>query len=317
MNITIQDFRVREMIDAGRYPQIATLIEAQLRIFAAHEAYLAMRFRNLSESELAFAEDLASLIARIAGDELDQCCADYRWLTHAVLDEEIFFRRENRYRLTTFVEALAEVYSDRVYMTRYMNGSLISQLWWANHSQTLRYFLESYLPANREGSRHLEIGPGHGLYLYFAATSPRVVALSAWDVSEASLAMVRRSFTALGMERPLALHRVNMFEPANEVFDSIVLSEVLEHVEEPDRALATIAGLLAPQGRAFINVPVNSPAPDHIMLYRSPEEVFEAVARSGLEITDVLLAPATGASLARARKLALTISTVIIARKPQ
>jgi hypothetical protein len=74
---------------------------------------------------------------------------------------------------------------------------------------------------------------------------------------------------------------------------------------------------LAPGGRAFINVPVNSPAPDHITLYRSPEDVVEAVKQAGFEVDDVLFAPTTGASLSRARKLSLAISTVVVARNPE
>jgi 2-polyprenyl-3-methyl-5-hydroxy-6-metoxy-1,4-benzoquinol methylase len=304
------------MIDAARYPNVAMLIEVQLQAFPEHETFLQVRFRELSAENLKFADDVALLILRIAGKNLEQCCADYRWLTQIVLEEEIFFRRENRYRLTTFAEALANVYSDRAYMTRYMNGLLLSQLWWANHTQVLHQFENVYLPAIPAGASHLEIGPGHGLYLYLAANSPQRLDVSGWDVSEASLDLVRSSFVALGMTQPVTLSLTDMFEPSTKFFDSITLSEVLEHLEEPDRALATIARLLKPGGHAFINVPVNSPAPDHISLYRTPEDAVAAVAAAGLEIVSTLFAPATGASLARARKLALTISTAIIARKP-
>jgi 2-polyprenyl-3-methyl-5-hydroxy-6-metoxy-1,4-benzoquinol methylase len=304
------------MIDTARYPNVATLIDAQLQAFPEHETFLQVRFRELSAENLKFADDVALLILRIAGENLEQCCADYRWLTQIVLEEEIFFRRENRYRLTTFAEALANVYSDRVYMTRYMNGLLLSQLWWANHTQVLHQFRDVYLPAIPAGASHLEIGPGHGLYLYLAASGPQRLDVSSWDVSEASLDLVRASFAALGLTRPVTLSLTDMFEPSTKLFDSITLSEVLEHLEEPDRALATIARLLKPGGHTFINVPVNSPAPDHITLYRAPEDAVAAVAAAGLEIVSTMFAPATGASLARARKLALTISTAIIARKP-
>jgi 2-polyprenyl-3-methyl-5-hydroxy-6-metoxy-1,4-benzoquinol methylase len=298
-------------------PRLTAVTEAQLRVFPEHKSYLATRFAGASPGDIKFADELATLITRISADALDTFCADYKWLVGVVLEEEIFFRRENRYRLSSFAEAEASIYGDRTYMTRYMNGLLLSQLWWNNHTNVLRYFRDVFLPANKPGSRHLEIGPGHGVFLYYAASDPRCSEVAGWDVSATSIDLVKDTFRALSVERPVALALVNMFDQPRATFESVTFSEVLEHLEEPDRALSILRGLLAPGGRAFINVPVNSPAPDHITLYRTPEDVVEAVRQAGFEIDDVLFAPTTGASLARARKLSLAISTVVVARNPE
>jgi len=298
------------------YPALAEIMARQLSSFAQHAGYLDRRFRDASPEDLAFADMLASRIAAITGDEMDRFCDDYRWLAEAVLEEEIFFRREDRYRLTTFAEANAAVYSDPVYMTRYMNGLLLSQLWWRNHTDVMRYFRDRYLPGNRRGARHLEIGPGHGLFLYFAAMDERTADCSGWDISPASIERVKATFAALAPETTPNLALVDMFEPSNLTFDSLTFSEVLEHLENPQEALTAIAARLAPGGRAFFNVPVNSPAPDHITLFRTPEAVVEVIEAAGLLVEDVCFAPTTGASLDRARKMSLAISTAVIARKP-
>ncbi|MBI1406285.1 MAG: methyltransferase domain-containing protein [Caulobacter sp.] len=284
-----------------------------MRAFPEHEAALRKRFA-LADADPIFCETLAGMIERIAGETLAAVCDDYRWLAGAVLEEELFFRREGRYRLTSFAEAEALVYADAAYMTRYMNGLLLSQLWWANHTAVLAWFRDRYLPANRPGARHLEVGPGHGLFLHLAASDARTSEATGWDVSPASLDQVRHTFAALG-KAPPPLSLVNLFEPSPEQFDSICFSEVLEHLETPAKALARVHDLLAPGGRAFINAPVNSPAPDHITLFSTPEAIVELVSGAGLVVEELLLAPSTGASLERARKFALAISTVIIARR--
>jgi 2-polyprenyl-3-methyl-5-hydroxy-6-metoxy-1,4-benzoquinol methylase len=264
---------------------------------------------------MAFADQVAALILVIAGDRLADICADYRWLAEVIIEEEIFFRREGRYRLSTFAEANAQVYSNEPYMRRYVNGILLSQLWWANHTSVMRYFRDVYLPALPAGAKHLEIGPGHGLYLYLAARESRLGGVSGWDVSPASIALTSATFGALEFSGKVDLSLVNLFDATGAQFDSITLSEVLEHVEDPDQALAAVFRLLKPGGQAFLNVPVNSPAPDHIILFRTPEEVFDVVRKAGFEIQSTHLAPISGATLERARKLSLTISAVAIAQK--
>lgn len=304
------------------YPALAALVERQLSVFPKHESYLKRRFQSASPKDLAFCEELSALILKITGNDLVTFLDDYRWLCGVMLEEELFFRRANRYRLSTFAEAERTVYANRAFMTRYMNGVLMTQLWWANHSAAMRYFRDAFLPSNKQDCRHLEIGPGHGLFLYLAASAPNAGTIAGWDVSPASLATTRHALGAMGVTRPFDLSLVDIFEAPDRLdsatssqFDSITFSEVLEHLENPGQALGAIAKLLAPAGRAFINAPVNSPAPDHIWLFRSPEEVVDLVKGSGLFVEDVLLAPLGGETVEEARAMALTISTIVVAKK--
>ena len=297
------------------YPALNSFFRAQTTVFPEHEPKLVRRFANSGNEELAFLDRLAQMIARIVGPNVTTYCEDYRFLTDIVLEEEIFFRRENRYRLSTFREAEEQVYGDKVLMTRYMNGLLMSQLWWSNHTAALQFFCARFLDRNPPGFRHLEIGPGHGLLLYLAASHPNCGPATAWDISESSLHAVRSTLSGLDYSRPLSLELTNLFAAPKGEFDSIVFSEVLEHLEDPVAAIAAIKALLAPNGRAFVHAPVNSPAPDHLTLFRTPEEIVELVKASGLSVEDVLFAPTAGTSLQRARQLSLAISTIVIATR--
>ena len=101
-----------------------------------------------------------------------------------------------------------------------------------------------------------------------------------------------------------------------EEFDSAIISEVLEHLERPDLALQTLNNALVPGGRLFINVPINSPAPDHIYLWRTKEEFVSFVEAQGFELESSQFLPVTGYSLEKAIKHDLSISCVLIVRKP-
>jgi len=72
---------------------------------------------------------------------------------------------------------------------------------------------------------------------------------------------------------------------------------------------------LRPAGRIFINVPVNSPAPDHIYLWRRPAEITDLVRSVGLQIEQQWHFPATGKTLEEAIEHELDISCVVIAHK--
>ena len=105
-------------------------------------------------------------------------------------------------------------------------------------------------------------------------------------------------------------------ERSNE-FDAAVISEVLEHLERPDAALRSLYSALKPGGRIFINAPINSPAPDHIYLWRDPEEFTSFFEGQGFEIESKHFLPVTGHSLERALRRKLSVSCIVIGRKPE
>jgi 2-polyprenyl-3-methyl-5-hydroxy-6-metoxy-1,4-benzoquinol methylase len=197
-----------------------------------------------------------------------------------------------------------------------MNGLLLSQIWWSNHTSVIAYYEREFLRDNVQGYRHLEIGPGHGLLLFFAAADPRCSLASGWDLSEASLDATSQALDKLGVPRQATLVRQSIFDPTptDERFDSVVISEVCEHLEDPRAALASLGRVLAPEGRLFVNMPINSPAPDHLYLLRTPEEVVELVRSAGYTIEATRFFPLSGYGEARARKAGLTISCVVVAR---
>ena len=138
-------------------------------IWPEHQTYLARNFKVRAPEQMTATELASSSILKLIRGDEERFARHYRWTCDRLNEEELFFHRNGRYRLSTFAEALAEVYSNNDYMTRYMDGLLLTQSLWFNHAATFEMFLNRLLPLAQSGSRYLEIGPGHGLMTYFAA----------------------------------------------------------------------------------------------------------------------------------------------------
>ncbi|OYW52449.1 MAG: hypothetical protein B7Y80_18655 [Hyphomicrobium sp. 32-62-53] len=299
-----------------RFDKLSSILKIQLQSFPEHENYLKRRFSGEMLEQLEFCEFVAGMIFALTKDDIKTFCDDYAWLSRMVIDEEVHFRRHSRYRLSSFAEAFEQVYSNNPFMTKYMNGLLMTQLWWRNHTEVLRFFRDSFLAGGGKDRDCVEIGPGHGLLLGMTVASDGCRSAEGWDISEASLANTSKALADLGVDlTKVTMREVNLFNAPEMQFDRIVFSEVLEHLEEPQAALQALFKICRPGGRIFVHAPVNSPAPDHLYLFRTPEEVVDMVSSVGFEILDTRFEPCTGASLARARKLDLTISAAVVARR--
>ncbi len=310
-------------LDAGRYPHAARMIAAVLADWPEHERFLSESFARRDAALLHSTDRVAATILAVIGmdEALRRYAGDYRFLCGRMLEEELHFRRSGHYRLSRFADALAQVYDDPVFMDRYMNFLLLTQVLLSNHAEAIANFEQSYLPRLPAGTRHLEIGPGHGLLLHSAAQSPQIATLTGWDISATSIAQTRACLDAMAVKKPVALVLQDLFaaKPASSAdagFGSVVLAEILEHLEDPHAALRAVSGHMAPGGWLWVHVPINSPAPDHLYLLRTPEAAVDLVRSAGFEPVEQAFFPMSGQTLERARKRDLTISAVIHARKP-
>ena len=300
---------------AATSPSLSRLLEIQRAASPTSEKFFARRFQDVTSEDLENLETIAVHASKLIAGREKEFADDYEWLCQMQIEEELFFRRNGRYRLSTFAEALEQVYANKPFMTRYMNGLLMTQMWWDNHSRVSKYYRDTFLVGNKNGFSHLEIGPGHGLFLYFAAIAPNAGTIESWDISEASADLTKEALMTLGAKSLPTLRLQDMFANPQGKFDSIVFSEVLEHMEKPGEAVDVLRNLLTPEGRLFINMPINSPAPDHLFNTDTPEELVDFIAARGLNIIDAAFFPGTNQSLQRARDKKLTINCAIIATR--
>jgi 2-polyprenyl-3-methyl-5-hydroxy-6-metoxy-1,4-benzoquinol methylase len=300
------------------YPDLACISEGVLAAWPEHQSFLAVRFSDPIEPTLPLAEKMANLILRITGDELPKFIAGYRWVCETLVSEDLHFRRTGRYRWSSFEDVYREVYSRDEYMSNYLRGLLLSQVLWANQAAAFHFYVEQFLARLKPEADFLEIGPGHGLLVYFAARSQQIRSITGWDVSDSSLSMTRHTLETIGINRQFTLSLHNILEPASvfQAYDAVVVSEVLEHLDRPEAALDSVLKALRPGGLAFFNVPTNSPAPDHIYLWDSPAAVEDLVRSRGFSIVSSDAAPTTGYDLDRALRRKVNINSLIIAMRP-
>jgi 2-polyprenyl-3-methyl-5-hydroxy-6-metoxy-1,4-benzoquinol methylase len=306
-------------------PRFDHILAAVICNWPKHERYLRTNVGERDDRLLDFSDTLSDIIIRLGAKHqggLASLVDDYRFLCEKiVLPEELHFRRHGRYRLTSFEDAYRTVYSDREFMTRYMNGLLVSDVIWINHCRCMMHYAQAFLPMLPNDAKLLEIGPGHGLLLYLAETAPQLGAVTAWDISDASLALAQSTLDLLGARRAVTFEKRNIFDDAilapefTGLFDGIVLSEVLEHLEDPLRAIKVLHHLCRPGGHVWINVPANSPAPDHLYLVNDISEPVALAREAGFDIVAEKVFPTSGATVEQAKAKKLTTNCVIVGRR--
>ena len=308
------------------YPHLARLVAEVLALWPEHDRYLDKSLGGRDQELMRHSEKLAGMVGRLSSTipgGIATLASDYRFLCQdIVLPEELHFRRTGSYRLTKFQDALREVYNDHAFMNRYMNGLLISDVLWINHCQGLQHYVD-FIAKLKPQADVLEIGPGHGLLLYLASERQDLGKLSAWDISQASLDMSRHALQTLGAQRPVTFEMKNIFDPSimaaenAALFDAVILSEVLEHLEHPEQAVRVLHHVCKPGGRVWINVPANSPAPDHLYLVSAPKQAEDLVRSVDFDVVDTASFAMTGATMERAIKQKLTITCIVVGERPR
>ena len=229
-------------------------------------------------------------------DYLAKC---YLTIVEDTLREQLYFQRHRKYRHSTFADVAGHVYSNREYMAYYMHGLALTSYLWPNHLALLRFFKET-LPRNQPG-RYLEVGPGHGFFFTTAMRESRYDDFFGVDVSETSIRLTRELVDRRGGGRTanVRLECADFLDaelPAAS-FEAIVMGEVLEHVEHPERFLRRMASLAAEDAYLFVTTCINAPAIDHIHLFESPAELRALFESCGLAIRRERIVPCAGKTL--------------------
>jgi ubiquinone/menaquinone biosynthesis C-methylase UbiE len=296
-------------------PQLRRLTDLVLAAWPDHATYLATSYRLRTPALLDTSEAMAGAVLALAGGHEAQVAGDYRWLCGQLQEEELLFARTGNYRYSTFEQTNANVYSDDEFMQRYMHGLLFSHVLWYMHLSSLHFFRGRLAARVMPGGRVMEVGSGHGLLLYLALTELGLSEAVAWDISPVSLAQTREALTRLGLPESAtryAIQDMHKVEPGGDSFDLIILSHLLEHLEQPVDALVKMRGALAKGGHLFVNVPLNAPMPDHLQLLADPAEAIAMVEAGGFRVLEIASHTTQGLPLPRAlkRKVAVTCSII-------
>lgn len=146
------------------------------------------------------------------------------------------------------------------------------------------------------GDRVLEVGSGIGNIVSEILSRAHVKSVVATDVRATSLAVLKDRF---GHDARLSTEVWNAEEPPpqsllEDKFDTVICSNVLEHINDHERALKHMRQILKPGGRLVLLVPANpaifSGLDEELGHYRryTREELQRVLSSTGFEVNDMI-----------------------------
>jgi len=299
-----------------KQPYFDLIKNEMIKVWPDHERVINKSLSQRDDELLIFTEKISEMIYNLISEDIVQYCESYKWTCQMLTQEEIYFRREGKYRFSKLSEVQSSVYDDSEFMSKYVRGLLLTQVMWTNHINTM-FCYDKFLEKNKIGSI-LEIGPGHGLLIAIAGLKG-ITDITAWDISEASLEETKKNLKTIlpnlkvNYVKMDALNEIKM-KSFDKKYDAIVLSEVLEHIEDPGKMLLNTKEVMNSNANLFINIPINCPAPDHICFFDSVGSVEKLIIDAGLKISELSQYPLTGYNLEIAMKRALAVSICLTAK---
>jgi ubiquinone/menaquinone biosynthesis C-methylase UbiE len=146
------------------------------------------------------------------------------------------------------------------------------------------------------GERVLEVGSGIGNIVSEVLSRSHVKSVVATDLRASSLAVLRDRF---GHDTRLSTEVWNAEDPPPqsllaEKFDTVICSNVLEHINDHERALKHMRQILKPGGRLVLLVPANpvifSGLDEELGHYRryTREELHRVLSTTGFSVSDMI-----------------------------
>jgi len=275
-------------------------------------AFLVFARKNLKVAEVKELDLYIEHCLR-QGHDLNFLTECYRVIVQDTVKEQLYFRRNGRYRHSSYDDVDQLTYQNPAYMQAYMHGLALTSWLWPNHVAIYRWFVEK-LPKSQSGS-YLEIGPGPGHFMRAAIRHSSYENYLGVDISPTSAALTKAMLSGEKMKsgRQWSIEIQDFLKFGQDrMFDAIVMGEVLEHVNEPQAFLKKLRLLSHPKSFIFVTTAINAPAIDHIFLFPDAASV-EALAQScGLRVRDRLVLPYHGVPMKETIRQKLPINIALV-----
>ena len=178
--------------------------------------------------------------------------------------------------------------------------SLLLSIVFTNHRfeliRELSLFLNDIGERNHNGTL-LSIGFGTGYELKMASQVLTGWHIEGYDTDPETRAKARQLLDFFGISNDIylgghfPLHRCS--DELRVHYDAAVLSEVLEHLEDPAQALVTLRDCLRDDGLMFVTMAINIAQEDHVFLYPTIDSCREQIRQCGLVVAREWISPQT------------------------
>jgi 2-polyprenyl-3-methyl-5-hydroxy-6-metoxy-1,4-benzoquinol methylase len=134
--------------------------------------------------------------------------------------------------------------------------------------------------------RVCDVGCGAGILLGDVLEGSTHTSGFGIDISHRMLDHARRVMVArrLGGRATLVSGDLRCLPLLSGGFDLVMATEVLEHVPNPLSGLGELARIVAPGGHLVTSIPIRDPAPTHLHVFDSVEEVLDMHCSAGLTV---------------------------------
>lgn len=206
------------------------------------------------------------------------------------------FMRTGRYARASSDGLVEELYGDPEKMRGYyLDGLALTYALWPNHAKMLAFMGERFLPLLDGVERVAEVGVGHGLLAAQMLGRNGRLDYVGVDISQSALDYAADALKRAGRDdgRVRMVLADAMSGELSDIaggggFEALVCCEVLEHVDEPDRLLRSLAGAMAPGGIAFMSTVANLEADDHVYLFNDADHIRGMLHDNGWQVVEDL-----------------------------
>ena len=242
---------------------------------------------------------------------LDTATKAYLKMCADMMISHLYFYKHNKYPLSEQKDAFEKVYDNASEMKSYVYGIAVSQFLWSTHYAMYSFFIKEIQKKDLKIKNYLEIGCGHGLFLFEAIkrfkdkTNFEIV-----DISKTSIEITKSIINYLVKDKININYNLQdiLNYKFNKKFDFIEMGEVLEHVDTPGLLLQSIRNILSEDGKLFMSTCVDCPTIDHVYHFKSVKDIEEMIKKAGLKIDNKKILPVEDLPMDEIIKRKITIN---------
>jgi len=214
-------------------------------------------------------------------------------LSFDFLKLQVNLEKTGKYLYSSFAEVEKNVFlkNGKHEGPQYLWGLYFSEVFWKIHCKLTKFFMNEFSNRVNEEGTVLEVPIGTGFHLsQFLMKNPKWSGIGV-DLTENAVKFSKNIFKINKIPKEsYNIIKEDFFTFKNKTkFNRIICGEFLEHVENPQKVLNNLNGLLNKNGKIFLTAAVWSGGIDHIYLYTHPDEVRNHIKEAGFKIEKELV----------------------------
>lgn len=206
-----------------------------------------------------------------------------------VVMAQLQYERDGHYAHRSYQDCYDNLYSQRERMDSYLWGVFLTNFAWAHHFEISLFYLDRFLARLTDSKQLYELAPGHGGWGVWALSQLPQAQLTGIDISPSSLVITQAIAKAAGVMVRSEYREKNVLELQQEPTpnaDACICNFLIEHLETPEKLLATMHHIVKPNGLAFLSGAITAAQIDHIYEFKHESELVVLAEQHGFRVLE-------------------------------